>query len=108
WTFRSISFMNCNCVPYGNYTSATWMAPHATSYTAPVTVPASGLWYLAFFEPPGTSNPLSISETVKLIILTTYGGPCRSRARRRRNSPSGPDQKGIYLFSWESPGQCEG
>jgi hypothetical protein len=66
-----MGFVNCNCVPYGNYTSATWMAPLATSYTAPVTIPASGIWYLAFFEPPGTSNPLSISETVKLIILTT-------------------------------------
>jgi hypothetical protein len=66
-----VGFVNCNCVPYGNYTSATWMAPLATSYTTLETVPASGIWYLAFFEPPGTSNQLSISETVKLILLTT-------------------------------------
>ncbi len=66
-----IGFVNCNCVPYGNYTATTWIAPLATSYTTPVSVPSSGTWYLAFFEPPGTSNPLSISETVKLIIQTT-------------------------------------
>lgn len=66
-----IGFVNCNCVPYGNYTATTWIAPLATSYTALVTIPMSGTWYLAFFEPPGTSNPLSISETVKLIIQTT-------------------------------------
>src|SRR5439155_26852301 len=88
-------FVNCNCVPYGNYTSATWMAPLATSYTTPVTIPASGVWYLAFFEPPGTSNPLSISETVKLISLTTYRGHSRSRMRRRRFDASDPDQKGL-------------
>ena len=65
-----IGFVNCNCVPYGNYTATTWIAPLATSYYAPVLVLGSGTWYLAFFEPPGTSNVLSIAETVKLTILS--------------------------------------
>ena len=66
-----IGFVNCNCVPYGNYTSATWMASLATSYTAPPTIPSSSPWYLAFLEPPGTSNQLSISETIKLIVQSS-------------------------------------
>jgi len=55
-------FVNCNCVPYGNYTSVKWMAPLSTSYTAPVTVPASGIWYLAFFFLSHRAHRISIQS----------------------------------------------
>ena len=60
------TFKDCNCVFYGNYTSLTWLSPDARSYTTIVTVPYSGLWYLAFMEPPGTGSGLTITEAVTL------------------------------------------
>ena len=61
-------FLTCNCVFYGNYTATTWLSPIVQSYTAPVAVPHSGNWYLAFMEPPGTGSGLTITETVKLTV----------------------------------------
>ena len=60
------TFKDCNCVFYGNYTSLTWLSPDARSYTTIVRVPYSGLWYLAFMEPPGTGSGLTITEAVTL------------------------------------------
>lgn len=60
------TFKDCNCVFYGNYTSLTWLSPDARSYITIVTVPYSGLWYLAFMEPPGTGSGLAITEAVTL------------------------------------------
>jgi hypothetical protein len=65
------TFLTCNCVYYGNYTTTTWMSPVAQSYKAIVSVPSPGSWYIAFFEPPGTGSGLTITETIKLN--NTYG-----------------------------------
>lgn len=60
------TFKDCNCVLYGNYTSLTWLSPDAHSYTTIVTVPYSGLWYLAFMEPLGTGSGVTITEAITL------------------------------------------
>lgn len=61
-------FLTCNCVFYGNYTTTSWLSPIVQSYTAPVTVPHPGNWYLAFMEPPGTGSGFTLTETVKLTV----------------------------------------